>query len=66
MLTMRLAGVEPARPKADTGSLILRVCQFRHSRNLLQLSKFIEKTGVCQEVFYIVHFIRFYGSFLIK
>lgn len=29
---MRRKGLEPLRPKAVTGSLILRVCQFRHPR----------------------------------
>ncbi len=30
---MRREGLEPSRPKAVTGSLVLRVCQFRHPRN---------------------------------
>lgn len=30
--TMRREGLEPSRPKAVTGSLVLRVCQFRHPR----------------------------------
>lgn len=29
---MRREGLEPSRPKAVTGSLVLRVCQFRHPR----------------------------------
>ncbi len=29
---MRWKGLEPLQPKAATGSLILRVCQFRHHR----------------------------------
>ncbi len=29
---MRRVGLEPTRPKAVTGSLVLRVCQFRHPR----------------------------------
>ena len=29
---MRRVGLEPTRPKAVTGSLVLRVCQFRHFR----------------------------------
>ncbi len=29
---MRRVGLEPTRPKAATGSLVLRVCQFRHPR----------------------------------
>ena len=29
---MRREGLEPSRPKAVTGSLVLRVCQFRHFR----------------------------------
>ena len=30
---MRREGLEPSRPKAVTGSLVLRVCQFRHPRD---------------------------------
>lgn len=29
---MRREGLEPSRPKVVTGSLVLRVCQFRHPR----------------------------------
>ncbi len=29
---MRRVGLEPTRSKAITGSLVLRVCQFRHPR----------------------------------
>lgn len=29
---MRREGLEPSRPKAVTGSLVLRVCQFHHPR----------------------------------
>lgn len=30
---LRREGLEPSRPKAVTGSLVLRVCQFRHPRD---------------------------------
>ena len=32
VFTLRKEGLEPSRSKAITGSLVLRVCQFRHSR----------------------------------
>ena len=32
LVTLRKEGLEPSRPKAVTGSLVLRVCQFRHFR----------------------------------
>ena len=35
--TMRRVGLEPTRPKAVTGSLVLRVCQFRHPRSTQEL-----------------------------
>lgn len=34
---MRRVGLEPTRPKAVTGSLVLRVCQFRHPRSTQEL-----------------------------
>ncbi len=32
IFNMRRVGLEPTQPKAATGSLVLRVCQFRHPR----------------------------------
>lgn len=43
---MRREGLEPSRPKAVTGSLVLRVCQFRHPRYSLATSIIISTMSI--------------------
>lgn len=40
---MRRVGLEPTRSKAITGSLVLRVCQFRHPRLTQELVYHLKK-----------------------
>ena len=44
VFTLRKEGLEPSRSKAITGSLVLRVCQFRHSRCALTTYYIISAT----------------------
>lgn len=54
---MRREGLEPSRPKAVTGSLVLRVCQFRHPR--VDYFTSISTFGMLVNTFFkIFHFIN--------
>ena len=54
---MRREGLEPSRPKAVTGSLVLRVCQFRHPR----VDYF---TSISTFTNFVNTFFRFFSFFL--
>ena len=54
---MRREGLEPSRPKAVTGSLVLRVCQFRHPR----VDYF---TSISTFTNFVNTFFRFFSVFL--
>lgn len=54
---MRREGLEPSRPKAVTGSLVLRVCQFRHPR--VDYFTSISTFGILVNTFFqFFHFIN--------
>ena len=55
---MRREGLEPSRPKAVTGSLVLRVCQFRHPR----VDYF---TSISTLKFFVKTFFRFFQFFIV-
>lgn len=52
---MRREGLEPSRPKAVTGSLVLRVCQFRHPR--IDYFTSISTFGMLVNTFFQIFFI---------
>lgn len=59
---MRREGLEPSRPKAVTGSLVLRVCQFRHPR--VDYFTSISTFGMLVNTFF--HFFHFINQITLK
>lgn len=57
---MRRVGLEPTQPKAATGSLVLRVCQFRHPREWLVA--LTTKTIIANHSMLVNNLIQFFSK----